>query len=65
MRFMAHKYFHITCPTALRVMSIESSMETADMEIFQDNSPNTDLIRQEFGCLGTMEQKTGLRGLVG
>jgi hypothetical protein len=58
MRFMAHKYFHITCPTALRVMSISSSMEAAYMEIFQDNSPNTNLIRQEFRPHGPLQMTT-------
>jgi hypothetical protein len=48
MRFMAHKYFHITCPTALRVMSISSSIGAAYMEIFQHHSPNPGLIRQAF-----------------
>jgi hypothetical protein len=42
------KYVHITFPTALRAMSISSSIGAADMEIFQHNSPNTDLIRREF-----------------
>ena len=48
-RLSLWKDVHITCPTALRMMSISSSMEAAYMEIFQDNSPNTDLFVKNFG----------------
>jgi hypothetical protein len=42
------KYFHITYPTALGVMSISSSMRAAYREMFQHHSLNPGLIRQAF-----------------